>query len=77
MSPIDCRPASPDRSVIRVAAEYRGVHVEFSVTDDGVGIPADHLPQQLRKFSRPTDKAGHQGLPVVQPYPPPPSQVPL
>ena len=29
-----------------------GVHVAFSVADDGVGVPAERLPHLFRKFSR-------------------------
>ena len=42
-------------SPIRVAAARDGVHVAFSVADDGVGVPAErlpHLPHLFRKFSR-------------------------
>ena len=48
---------SPELSAISLAAQHHGVHVEFSVTDDGVGIPADRLPQLFQKFSLPGDKA--------------------
>ena len=44
---------SPESSAIRVTAVQRGVHVEFSVADDGVGISAKRLPHLFRKFSRP------------------------
>ena len=43
---------SPESTVIRVVAEHQGVHVRFSVADDGVGIAPDHLPDLFRKFSR-------------------------
>ena len=39
-------------SPIRVAAAQDGVHVAFSVADDGVGVPAERLPHLFRKFSR-------------------------
>ena len=39
-------------SPIRVAAVRDGVHVAFSVADDGVGVPAERLPHLFRKFSR-------------------------
>ena len=43
---------SNDLSPIRVAAVRDGVHVAFSVSDDGVGVPAERLPHLFRKFSR-------------------------
>ena len=43
---------SPPSSAIRVAAVREGVHVAFSVADDGVGISAERLPHLFRKFSR-------------------------
>ena len=43
---------SNDLSPIRVAAVRDGVHVAFSVADDGVGVPAERLPHLFRKFSR-------------------------
>ena len=42
---------SNDLSPIRVAAVRDGVHVAFSVADDGVGVPAERLPHLFRKFS--------------------------
>ena len=45
---------SPDMSTIQLAIVHQGVHVEFSVIDDGVGIPPDHLPHLFRKFSQPS-----------------------
>ena len=53
---------SPEPSAIRVAAEHRGLHVEFSVADDGVGISADRMPYLFRKFSRPGEEAGGSGI---------------
>ena len=35
-----------------MAAARDGVHVAFSVADDGVGVPAERLPHLFRKFSR-------------------------
>ena len=43
---------SNELSPIRVAAVLDGVHVAFSVADDGVGVPAERLPHLFRKFSR-------------------------
>ncbi len=50
---------SPPASVIRVGAARHGVHVEFSVADQGRGIPAEDLPRLFRKFSR--AQAGEPG----------------
>ena len=43
---------SPPSSVIRVSAVRQGVHVEFSVADEGRGILPENLPRLFRKFSR-------------------------
>ena len=43
---------SPADSAIRLAAVREGVHVAFSVADNGRGVPAERLPQLFRKFSR-------------------------
>ena len=43
---------SHDLSPIRVSAVRDGVHVALSVADDGVGVPAEHLPHLFRKFSQ-------------------------
>ena len=43
---------SNELSAIRVAAVRDGVHVAFSVADDGVGVPVERLPHLFRKFSR-------------------------
>ena len=59
---------SPEDSVIRVAAAREDVHVAFSVTDTGRGIPAESLPLLFRKFSRARletqsgDQGGDTGL---------------
>ena len=39
-------------SPIRVSAAQEGVHVAFSVADEGRGLSADLLPHLFRKFSR-------------------------
>ena len=43
---------SHELSPIRVSAVREGVHVALSVSDDGVGVPAEHLPHLFRKFSQ-------------------------
>ena len=43
---------SPETSAIRVTAEREGVHVVFSVADDGIGVSAGLLPYVFRKHSR-------------------------
>ncbi len=43
---------SPQSSAIRVSAVQEGVHVAFSVADEGRGIPAESLSRLFRKFSR-------------------------
>ena len=43
---------SPESSAIRVSAVREGVHVAFSVADDGVGVSAELLPYPFRKHSR-------------------------
>ena len=43
---------SNELSAIRVAAVRDGVHVAFSVADDGAGVSAEQLPHLFRKFSR-------------------------
>ena len=42
---------SPPESVIRVSVLRDGVHVAFSVADQGRGIPAENLPRLFHKFS--------------------------
>ena len=43
---------SHESSVIRVSAVPDGVHVAFSVADEGRGVPAERLPHLFRKFYR-------------------------
>ena len=43
---------SPQSSVIQIGAVREGVHVAFSVADEGQGIPPEGLPRLFRKFSR-------------------------
>ena len=42
---------SPESSAIRLTAVRDGVHVAFSVADEGRGIPAERLPHLFRQFS--------------------------
>ena len=55
---------SPPSSVIRVSAVPDGVHVAFSVADQGRGIPAESLPWLFHKFSRVSaeEQGGDMGL---------------
>ena len=50
---------SPESSAIRVSAVREGVHVAFSVADDGVGVAPERLPYLFRKFSR--SEGGERG----------------
>ena len=53
-----------ESSVIRVDAVREELHVAFSVTDEGRGIPAESLPHLFRKFSRvqSEEQGGDTGL---------------
>ena len=55
---------SSEPSMIRVNAVRDGIHVAFSVADDGRGIPAETLPLLFRKFSmaRSEEQGGDTGL---------------
>lgn len=55
---------SPESSSIRVSAARDGAHVEFSVVDEGRGIPAEQLPHLFRRFSLrdDDDPGGDTGL---------------
>ena len=55
---------SSESSIITVGAVRDGVHVAFSVVDEGRGIPAESLPHLFRKFSRgqSEEPAGDTGL---------------
>ena len=57
---------SPESSVITVSARREGVHIAFSVTDEGEGVSADRLPHLFRKHSRidEEDPSGIAGLGV-------------
>ncbi len=41
---------APETTPIRVAVETQGVHAEFSVADQGSGIPPEQLARLFRKF---------------------------
>jgi PAS domain S-box-containing protein len=54
---------------VGIAAERRGDEVCFSVSDTGVGIPAEHLPHVFDRFwqARRSDRRGAgQGLPIAR-----------
>ena len=55
---------SPEASPIRVQVAREGVHVLFSVADEGRGIAAERLPRLFRKFSQSEgeDEGGDTGL---------------
>ena len=55
---------SPESAVIRVTAARDGVHVAFSVVDEGRGIPAESLPYLFRKFygAQSEEQGGDTGL---------------
>ncbi len=50
---------SPETSEIRLSVQWHGVHVAFSVSDDGVGVAPERLPYLFRRFSR--DEGEEQG----------------
>ena len=43
---------SPELSAIRVTAGWEGGHAAISVIDEGMGLPAEQVPQVFGKFSR-------------------------
>ena len=55
---------SPEATPIRVGAAREGVHVAFSIADEGRGIPAERLPHLFRKFAHAEseDASGDTGL---------------
>ncbi len=55
---------SPESAAIRVTAVRDGVHVAFSVVDEGRGIPAESLPHLFRKFygAQSEEQGGDTGL---------------
>ena len=48
---------SPESSVITVSARREGVHIAFSVVDEGEGVSTDRLPHLFRKHSRIDEEA--------------------
>ena len=55
---------SPEWSVIRLSAAREGLHIVFSVADEGRGIAADRLPHLFGKFS---PIGNGRGLPTAGP----------
>ena len=53
---------SPEASPITVAAVRAGVHVEISVSDEGLGVPPDRLPHLFRKFTGDRQSGAGSGL---------------
>ena len=55
---------APEGSLIEVSAAHADLYVVISVTDRGMGIPAESLPRLFRKFSgtRKKDSGGDTGL---------------
>ena len=53
---------SPEGAPIRVAAEPDGVHLAFSVSDEGRGIAQDRLPLLFRKYSDASGSPSGAGL---------------
>ena len=49
---------SPETTPIRVAAERDGVHVSISVSDEGMGVAPELLPQLFRKYAGNRDDDG-------------------
>ena len=49
---------APEATPIRVAAARNGVHVEFSVADEGSGIPPERLSRVFRKYAAGPDGDG-------------------
>ena len=53
---------SPNASPIRVGAVREKLHVAFSVTDQGQGVPAERLPHLFKKFFRIASEDGGREL---------------
>ena len=53
---------SPEWSEIRLSAAREGLHVAFSVSDEGTGISSERLPHLFRKFSQNGEDDQHQSV---------------
>ncbi len=53
---------SPETAPIRVAAERDGIYVSVSVTDEGMGVAPELLPQLFRKYAGSREGGGGYGL---------------
>jgi signal transduction histidine kinase len=53
---------SPGKEPVKLRADARGTVLHISVTDYGVGIPADEMPMLFEPFFRASTATGTQGL---------------